>query len=160
MPAASRIIAYEPSTRSLEVLRANVDQNGLGHVVVPHQAAVTKVAGGQVRFPLRASMYNRVMTGDGTPRADFEWVPTISLAAILAECGAVDILKLDCEGCEYDVLFGSGAEVFERIQRIRLEYHNGRHDELARFLSGHGFVRRRWKADAKNYGTMWFDRAQ
>lgn len=34
-------------------------------------------------------------------------VRTTTLDALLAEVGPVDMLKLDCEGCEYEVMFSS-----------------------------------------------------
>jgi FkbM family methyltransferase len=34
-----------------------------------------------------------------------------------------DILKLDCEGAEYEILFGAPRELLRRIDRICMEYH-------------------------------------
>lgn len=38
--------------------------------------------------------------------------------------GAVDLLKIDCEGAELDILDGLGADAMQRVGRITLEYHN------------------------------------
>ena len=35
------------------------------------------------------------------------------------------VLKLDCEGCEYDVLLGSSNDVIKKFDYILLEFHNG-----------------------------------
>ena len=49
----------------------------------------------------------------------------ITLAEIMAQedLAAIDILKLDCEGCEHSVLGTAGADVLKRIRFIVGEYH-------------------------------------
>jgi len=37
--------------------------------------------------------------------------------------GRADLLKLDCEGAEYDILFSAEAAVYDRINSVRMEYH-------------------------------------
>ena len=54
-----------------------------------------------------------------------------------------DLLKLDCEGAEYDILINANKEIFDKIKLISLEYHNIiNHDghELKKFLETVGFV--------------------
>jgi hypothetical protein len=52
-------------------------------------------------------------------------VTPITLAEIMAQeaLAAIDILKLDCEGCEHSVLGTAEADVLERIRFIVGEYH-------------------------------------
>jgi FkbM family methyltransferase len=54
-----------------------------------------------------------------------------------------DLLKMDCEGAEYSILFGTPHSVLERVQRIVLETHDNiveyQHPDLIRFLTEHGF---------------------
>ena len=35
-----------------------------------------------------------------------------------------DLLKIDCEGAEYEILFGASSELLDRTRRMALEYHN------------------------------------
>jgi hypothetical protein len=55
-----------------------------------------------------------------------------------------DLLKVDCEGGEYDIFFHTPADTLRRIQRISMEYHDDctphSHGELADFLTQHGFT--------------------
>ena len=36
----------------------------------------------------------------------------------------IDFLKLDCEGGEYEILFGCSEETLKKIKKISIEYHN------------------------------------
>ncbi len=54
-----------------------------------------------------------------------------------------DLLKIDCEGAEFDILFHACSDTLHRINRICLEYHNGltpfTHSDLVRLLQSNGF---------------------
>ena len=57
----------------------------------------------------------------------------------------VDLLKLDCEGAEYDILYSLPKEKFKKINRIALEAHKreGKTNNalsLKAFLEENGFV--------------------
>src|SRR5262249_42402621 len=58
----------------------------------------------------------------------------------IERCG---LLKLDCEGAEYESLAAIPPELWPRIDRIHLEFHQGPPGwdgrQLAEFLSGHGY---------------------
>jgi hypothetical protein len=72
-------------------------------------------------------------------------VSALSLADAFAmlEIETCDLLKLDCEGAEYSILFDTPRTVLELIQRIVMEYHDNvvqyTHRDLARFLDEQGF---------------------
>jgi hypothetical protein len=54
-----------------------------------------------------------------------------------------DLLKLDCEGAEYGILFNAPPELLQKIQRIVLEFHEQVTEytraDLVRFLQVQGF---------------------
>ena len=72
-------------------------------------------------------------------------VKSISLAGALekAELELCDLLKLDCEGAEYSILFSAPRSVLERFKYIVMEYHDNvtqyNHEDLMRFLTEQGF---------------------
>jgi len=51
----------------------------------------------------------------------------------------IDLLKMDCEGCEYGVLNNSNKEIFEKIKAIEMEFHN-RIQNLPEILKENGFI--------------------
>ena len=84
--------------------------------------------------------------GDGTAAAGPGiTVPALTLGQAFERHGIArcDLLKIDCEGAEFEILLGLAPEVFARVARIVLEYHDHvtahTHEELARVLEEHGF---------------------
>jgi FkbM family methyltransferase len=123
------------------------------------RSAVTGTAGATVRFPAAPSAYNRIAQ-ESAP-GEFESVATTSLAEILARDapGGIDLLKLDCEGAEYEILGAASREDLMRVREIRMEYHNGKAGELRMLLQGAGFAITREHADSAANGTLWAARA-
>jgi hypothetical protein len=74
---------------------------------------------------------------------------TVTLSGIFKEnsIGACQVLKMDCEGAEYGILFSS-QEILPKIQQIIMEYHEPKHFDLPSeysltglmgYLKGNGF---------------------
>ena len=155
---AQKVIAYEPNSAAYACMQRNVTENGLSSIVRPRQLAVTGAPGRRVRFPVRASVYNRIVEeGEG---GEHEVIETTSLAAVLASEApeGIDLLKLDCEGSEYDILLAPDAPL-ERVREIRMEYHGGRSAELVKLFTERGFEVTRLEADSPLTGNLWARRA-
>jgi FkbM family methyltransferase len=151
---ASRVIAFEPNSAAHACLERNVRENGLGGVVQARRLAVTATPGQHVRFPVAPSAYNRIAGHD--EQGDYETVKTTSLERIVATeaMGGIDLLKLDCEGSEYDILFAPDAPL-DQVREIRMEYHCGRGEELTDFLTSRGFRITRMQAEGPLTGMLW-----
>lgn len=66
------------------------------------------------------------------------------LAEALNGIERCDLLKIDCEGGEYEILYSADPETLARIDRIVCEFNIGQSDgengeQLAHFLVSHGF---------------------
>ncbi len=141
-----RVLAFEPFPPSFALLERNVALNGAANVEM-FEVAVT----GQPRsLGLDVSSAEPVMVEavDLAPGSSSDQAPIASatLAEILQDEGldVVDVLKLDCEGGEYDILLNSPPAVIARVQRIVMEYHEGAgghtHADLVTSLNGAGFA--------------------
>ena len=55
----------------------------------------------------------------------------------------IDLLKIDCEGAEWEVLMGIQAADWPKIQQVVVEVHDhdGRAEQVRALLQGHGFSR-------------------
>ena len=72
-------------------------------------------------------------------------VPLLTLDQVFAkfDLDRVGLLKLDCEGAEYEILLNSSDDTLRRISGVAIEYHLGLNDgtpqHLGEFLSKKGF---------------------
>jgi len=120
-----RILAVEPQSRLLEVIRENADLNDV-NIETAHWA-VSDIEG--VSTLQLAPMINSGSSGFIRKTwypLPTEEVQTTTLGALLdqREINVVDLLKIDIEGHEYEAVLGSRA-VFEsqRVSAIALELH-------------------------------------
>jgi FkbM family methyltransferase len=152
---AKTVLAYEPNGAAFRCLQRNVEVNGLSGTVRPRQLAVSAVAGQSVRFPLAPSVYNRIAAEEES--GEFESVRTTSLTEILAgdAVQGIDLLKLDCEGAEYEILYGAAPMELSRVGEIRMEYHSGRDTELKAYLRNAGFEITFFRRDSTFTGNIW-----
>jgi FkbM family methyltransferase len=153
---ANKVFAYEPNSASFQCLQKNIERNGLALKISAHQLAVTSKPDQQVKFPVASSVYNSVLANDSDQ--EYEIVNTTSLDRIAQSLQTIDLAKIDCEGGEYDILFNSH-DVLNKIQQLKLEYHNAQLDHLRAHLGQFGLKVQLLKPDSPVYGNIWFNRA-
>ena len=155
---AKRVIALEPSREAAAVLAENVADNNLSSVIEIRRLAVNDGKELQVSFPVESSVYNKIATSGNTAACDI--VPTTTLSSLVNEVGPVDLLKIDIEGGEYAVFQPgtSDASTYPQVGEIRMEYHQGRVNELVQFLGRWGLRLSHHQEDSDLLGEMWFTR--
>jgi FkbM family methyltransferase len=154
------IYAYEPAPKSYELLLENVRLNGLEEKV---RVFPLGVAGARGR--------RRLVLGNGSPshslysrdvrRGCWE-IDCVTLRDVfdanrIQHC---DILKIDAEGAEFEILYGTPIEYLRRIREIRMEYHHVGEpsydlQSLLRFLAKHNFRPVKLTSDSMNSGNLW-----
>jgi len=146
------IYAYEPFFDSYELFIKNLQLNNIENVN-PFQIAVWSTDGELI---LDASSGEPLQITsrkiDGTSeQGKRDFVQAISLLSILETHAVekVDLIKMDCEGAEYEVLMKVLPGTFDKIERIIMEYHNLDSDRnykrLIPFLEDQGYHVRRYK---------------
>lgn len=147
----ARIFAYEPLPSNFEALKENVRRNPhiADQIEIFDKAIVGKPRGMVTMFhdgdrehsPV-ASLVDNFM-GLSTSRTK---VASSTLAEVYEDIRSerVDLLKLDCEGAEFDILFNTDPEILMKTDRLVLEVHTVpaiRHsfDELMDFIESAGF---------------------
>lgn len=155
---AASVLAFEPSAESFACLERNVRENGLERTITIHRRAVAGKDRRSVRFPRRSDVMNTMLQeGD---LGDADEVATTTLDAIVKSVGEVDFVKLDCEGAEYEILFGAEPETLRAIAILRMEYHQGRRDELVAHVGEQGLTPTHLTADNAVGGVIWFAREE
>lgn len=106
----ARAICVEPVAENVEMLRRNMEVNGLTHRARIVHAAVGPGEDAAITFDYQGEEYirtNRYVAGIArfATTGRTVTVPTVSLASLLEIAGGeIDAMKLDCEGCEWHLL--------------------------------------------------------
>jgi FkbM family methyltransferase len=118
-----QFVLYEPSEGALYFLEQNIKANNLGDKVKIFCEAVTD-SDGWITFwaggssSVFSSIYQQKL--DAVPVK----VKSVSLKTVVDRVGGpIELLKLDCEGAEYDIIVGSNPRLFEAVRAIIFEYH-------------------------------------
>ncbi len=142
---SSRVYAYEPFPESFALLEENLKLNGVGNVTAV-QTAVSSASGKTQLATTGAAVQHTTTDSTISGTADnVIKVQAIALDDLFQENGLThcDFLKVDCEGCEFEILLNAAPEVLQRINHICLEYHDGftdfSHTDLVKYLQGEGF---------------------
>lgn len=154
----AKVIAFEPFPPNFKLLDKHKVENTLDDLILDKRAvsgtdSILKINyNPDVDYSVGASTVNR----DGAS-SNLE-VEAISLKQIFEEYHVerCDLLKIDCEGAEYNILFNTPNDVYNCIDKIVIEMHEwvpkeeGTPDQLISFLEGKGF-----KVDFKSNWMLW-----
>ena len=160
------VYAHEPFPEFCEVLKENVRRNGRDETVHCFNVAVGSEAGCRNLY-LKSERFFCPTLVDTTN--DNRQEPLVVRCTTLVEImesnrlKRVDLLKLDCEGSEYEILYPTPSLYLERIAQIRMEYHNLDSHEynvggLKRFFTRSGFTVTHLKPISGTNGTLWAER--
>lgn len=142
---AKKVYAFEPNHQAYLTLCKSIESNKLDDVIIPFNLAVSSKDNDVVLIPKASSPYNVIKSRSEVVAVDnFDEIKTISLSTILASNNiqSCDLLKMDCEGAEYDILFNLSGEVFSKIDNIRLEHHKGGlKEKLINVLGANHFIK-------------------
>ena len=142
---AKRVIALEPYPESYRLAVENVRMNRLEGRITMLNIALSSVKS-KADFAVSSNNPNAnalaptehvvksihiIFDGSIT-------IETITTPQLISDysISRVDCLKLDCEGCEYDVLRNLADDVWPLINEIVLEYHNGLSD-IGKLMNRH-----------------------
>jgi FkbM family methyltransferase len=145
--SAEHVVAIEPSPRMAGALRANLERNDVEQVTVLEVALGGERRDG-VLYRRGAEVMDTLFQQDnyGSHFESAGNVKIVTLEDVFAmfEIDRCDLLKLDCEGAEYEILFGVSDDTLARVRHIAAEYHVGLNEHepgsLQRFLEDRGFA--------------------
>jgi FkbM family methyltransferase len=158
-------MCYEPDPAAASYLTRNLQANGLAARIEVRSEAVSDRTG--------TAVLHQAEPGDGTSSlravshvSQFERdtpVQTVSFSdAMERVSGQVSLLKIDCEGAEYDIIGRSPSSAWERVKRIVVEYHPAPAEKVHALRSrltdlGFEVVKERRRGDGE--GTLWLARS-
>lgn len=125
---SARISCYEPFPPNFAQLQNTIAINRL-EAVTPLQKAVGARPGRAKLFIHKRNMGGHSFYVSETLNTDYVDVEVVDLPSILGELQqGVDLLKVDCEGAEFDILMGLTAADAGKIRQIIVETTSGLYD--------------------------------
>lgn len=127
------IYAFEPHIGNYEILKTNLKQNRIRNVITKQLAVSDEIR--EMELQLSQEDLNHSLEKAIEPTGETQKVQTTTLERIFEknriakgnEQGRIekcDLLKLDCEGSEFKILYSAPKSLFNKIGHIFLEYHD------------------------------------
>ncbi len=121
LKGAAKVISLEPFPKNYEIANKNIYKNNFENTVVLLNAACAKENG----FIKINSDYVGSDNIAKNEKLGVE-IPTMNLENLVNYYNVIDgCLKIDCEGCEYDILLSCPKNILRRFSHIMLEFHHG-----------------------------------
>ncbi|MGH9927192.1 MAG: FkbM family methyltransferase, partial [Nitrososphaeraceae archaeon] len=147
MTGAKKVIALEPFPKNFEVAQKNITLNGFTDKIELLNAGC---CGGHNKDIILDASANGV--GCQTMKSSMGSNIHFFTLGELIDKYNIDspaILKVDCEGCEYDIIFSNSNTVLHKFSHIQIEYHHAFRD-LKKHLIGRSFAVSHTNPEIKN----------
>ncbi len=130
---ASKIIAVEPFPSNYNIAKENIEINNFENKIILVKGLITnveKVISIDPEYQGKGSGTNSIEHGNSIKNVkDGIKIPTYTLENLIKKYNIKNgILKIDCEGCEYDIILQSNKATLNNFSEIFIEYHKGSED--------------------------------
>ncbi|WP_436697957.1 FkbM family methyltransferase [Nocardioides sp. BYT-33-1] len=165
----SRIHVYEASPVSASYITRNVEDNGLGATITVHGEAMAGEPGEFTFVDSGTASGHNGLTAPGWMKEQGATEVTVpaqsfdrAVGEIEAEGRAVQIVKMDVEGAEYDIVLRSSPASWAQVRKVVMEYHpveGHTLDELLAFFAAVGLEPGRHDPGLRpGLGVIWLSR--
>jgi len=155
------IRTYEPSPTSASVLRGNVERNKFADRVTVVEAALAGSVGTAEFDDNEGGSGTNSLVGAQGSSATVTVNTTTFDAAVAALPAPPNVVKIDCEGGEYDLVAASSPESWAAVERLVIEYHKvpgHSWDELRTWFGGVGLAVEHEEPLGEDLGVVWLSR--
>mgnify|MGYP006304052371 CR=1 FL=1 len=156
----ARILAFEPVPYNFDILRdyqqqfPDFDWQVFQEAVSGENSTLTLSLSKLDGYTTMASVF------ESDSRTHQLEVPAHSLQSLMEreQVNHIDLLKLDCEGAEYEILYRAPDEILERVGNMSIETHEGPKDDenlpaLQAYLEEKGFATQ--ALEEGKYSYLW-----
>lgn len=124
---AKQVLSYEPSDKAYGLLHQNVHNTDIAHKIHTHKQAVVGLPQSHVHMWVNDDSNFNSLYVQGESQ---EQVPAVTFSQLMQHvCESNVMLKMDCEGAEYDILLNTPDHVFDKISYLMVEIHGDMHPE-------------------------------
>jgi FkbM family methyltransferase len=123
----AQLIAFEPIPNNYQLLQTYQQKNPGLNLTIVNEAVAGKTGELELFFNKADSFSTSATLFKNTHEPDSIIVQTTTLLDIIEQRNltTVDLLKLDCEGAEYDILYHTPTDVLKKIKAMAIETHTG-----------------------------------
>jgi FkbM family methyltransferase len=141
-----QVYAFEPYPSSFALLRENLSLNKMDYIQIFQQAMWSKP--GKLRLDIATGEPLQISSHNPNNRVENDqdlFVDAVSLESVLSKLNItrLELLKMDCEGAEYEILLNTPPDTLRLVERIIMEYHDldaqQTHPVLVDFLEHQGY---------------------
>ena len=120
---AKKIIGLEPFPKNYELANKNIITNNLSDKIIMLLAGCSS----EKRFIKIDPEYESNHESKFIEFQHGKQIPLLTLEDIIIQYNVPfgSILKMDCEGCEYDTISSTSEKILKRFSHIQIEYHFG-----------------------------------
>ncbi len=139
LKGAQKVIALEPMPANYEIAKKNIEINNMGNKIELVLAGCGSQSG-----VINCDINNKGIEAyidENIQKENTKQVPITTLEEILKKNNLSEscILKMDCEGHEYEIILSASQKTLDNFSEILLEYHYG-YKNLKEKLEGYGFT--------------------
>lgn len=159
-----KIYCFEPHPNTYRILQNNVQLNNLGSNISISQKVVSAERVANKSFFIARDSFDYSVFNEYESEENII-VENITLPSIIDEnkIDKIDLLKMNCEGSEYEILMNIPDSYLRKISEIRMEFHNFELDgrifniePLRAFLKEKKFVEVNYLPYTSDHGIIWF----
>jgi FkbM family methyltransferase len=126
LKGARKVIAIEPHPKAFKEMLMNIKLNELEDKVIPINAGLASRPGRICVGNIDIKDAHRTYLKPAPISLCENGVPTIALSEIIEKANIREaVLKMNCEGCEYDVLLNEDPKSFTVFEQLFISYHHG-----------------------------------
>lgn len=122
-----KVYSFEPAPENIQIFERNISLNKIKNIQF-FNAAVASESGERefLLFSENASGHNFASLGEKGNSDSKIIIKTITLNDFLNEksIAKINLLKINCEGAEYEILFNCPYEVFKKVEKISIQCHD------------------------------------
>jgi FkbM family methyltransferase len=120
---AERVVGVEPLPENYNIAQENIRLNNYSSKIIVLLAGCSAEEG-SINIDPHKGIGIQIHRGKKMSNA----IPSFTLEQILRQANIGDgevVLKIDCEGCEYDIISSASDDLLKRFSHILIEYHHG-----------------------------------
>ncbi|MBT3312771.1 MAG: FkbM family methyltransferase [Desulfobacterales bacterium] len=127
----ARIFSYEPIPVNFIQLKRNQDINKESRIICYQQAVSGSSGEIELHFDSSDSFTTSASITNGENQGDKIKVQCVTLPEIFRnnDIEHCDLLKIDCEGAEYDLLYNCSSEYLNLVTQMVVEVHEGKEEQ-------------------------------